>query len=161
MFWKEDRHFLRRVASILGRPAVNPPQTQSLYDDAHIFVAAIRVLSHQEQSPPRLAHVCQALNLSQERGGFLCRRLVEMGVIEMVEGAYGDRLFVRDHLKIEDLPRESHPDRLQDELSRFQEAQKGLTSKVETIRAEQARKKKDLFTEMEKKLRQAIDKKST
>lgn len=137
------------------------PETHSLYDSAHLFVAAVRFLTYREQSPPALAQICQALGLSQERGGFLCRRLADLGAIERVEGAYGDRLFVRDHLKLEDLPREAAPDRLQDELHRFQEAQKGLTSKVENIRAEQARKKKDLFSEMEKKLRQAIEKKST
>ena len=134
---------------------------RSLYDDAHLFVAAVRFLTHQEQTPPDLAQVCQALGLSQERGGFVCRRLTEIGAIESIRGAYGDRLFVRDHLKLEALPREAQTDRLQDELNRFQEAQKGLTSKVETIRAEQARKKKDLFSEMEKKLRQEIEKKSS
>jgi hypothetical protein len=138
---------------------MSTPETRSLYESAHLFVAAVRFLSHRDQSPPSLAQICQALALSQERGGLLCRRLADLGAIERVEGAYGDRLFVRDHLKLEDLPREAAPDRLQDELHRFQEAQKGLTSKVENIRAEQARKKKDLFSEMEKKLRQAIEKK--
>ena len=55
----------------------------------------------------------------------------------------------------------SNYDRMQAELDRFQEAQKGLTRKVESIRAEQARKKKDLFSEVEKKLREAIEKKPT
>ncbi len=137
------------------------PETRSLYDDAHLFVAAVRLLSHQAQTPPDLAQVCEALALSQERGGFVCRRLTEIGAIESIRGAYGDRLFVRDHLKLETLPREDQSDRLQDELDRFQEAQKGLTSKVENIRAEQARKKKDLFSEMEKKLRREIEKKSS
>jgi hypothetical protein len=133
----------------------------TLYDGAHLIVAAIRFITHQEQSPPDLAKVCQALNLSTERGGFLCRRLAEIGAVEQVKGAYGDRLFVRDHLKLEDLPRDDQVDRLQDELSRFQESQKGLTTKVENIRAEQARKRKDLFSEMEKKLRREIEKKSS
>ena len=141
---------------------MNTSEASSLYEDAHLFVAAVRVLTHQEQTPPDLAQVCQTLSLSVERGGFVCRRLTEIGVVESIRGAYGDRLFVRDHLKLETLPRgEAQPDRLQDELDRFQEAQKGLTSKVENIRAEQARKKKDLFSEMEKKLRREIDKKST
>ncbi len=145
----------------MERKSVNTPESSSLYDDAHLFVAAVRFLTHKAQSPPDLAQVCQALSLSQERGGFVCRRLAEVGAIESIRGAYGDRLFVRDHLKVETLPREAAPDRLQDELDRFQEAQKGLTSKVENFRAEQARKQKDLFSEMEKKLRQEIEKKSS
>ena len=136
-------------------------EMRSLYNDAHLFVAAVRFLTHQEQTPPDLAQVCQALGLSQERGGFVCRRLTEIGAIESIRGAYGDRLFVCDHLKLETLPRGDQSDGLQAELDRFQQTQKGLASKVENIRAEQARKKKDLFSEMEKKLRQEIDTKSS
>jgi hypothetical protein len=139
---------------------VTTPATSVRYDDAHLFVAAVRFLSHRDQTPPDLDRVCQALKLSPEHGGLLCRRLTEIGAIERVTGAYGERLFVRDHLKLEDLPRTAQPDRLQDELDRFQQTQKGLTSKVENIRAEQARKRKDLFTEMEKKLRREIEKKT-
>lgn len=143
------------------RARVNTPETRPLYDDAHLFVAAVRFLTHQQQSPPDLAEVCRALSLSQERGGFVCRRLMDIGAVESIRGAYGDRLFVRDHLQLETLPREDQSDGLQAELDRFQKTQKGLASKVENIRAEQARKKKDLFSEMEKKLRQEIDKKSS
>jgi hypothetical protein len=140
---------------------VNTQATPALYDDAHLFVAAVRFLSHRDQTPPNLDQICQSLRLSPEHGGLLCRRLTEIGVIERVTGAYGDRLFVRDHLKLEDLPRTAQPDRLQNELDRFQQAQKGLTSKVENIRAEQERKRKDLFSEMEKKLRREIEKKTS
>jgi hypothetical protein len=144
-----------------GSARVKPSETRSLYDDAHLFVAAVRFLTHQQQSPPDLAEVCRSLALSQERGGFVCRRLMDIGAVETIRGAYGDRLFIRDHRQLETLPREDQTDGLQVELDRFQETQKGLASKVENIRAEQARKKKDLFSEMEKKLRQEIEKKSS
>jgi len=138
---------------------VAPKETLSLYESAHLFVAAVRLLSHQEQSPPDLEQVCDLLRLSKERGGFICRRLEEIGALEAVPGAYGERLFVREHLKIEDIPKEDAPDRLQNELSKFQAAQKNAASRIATMQADQKKKKKSLFEEMEKKLRAEIEKK--
>ena len=45
-------------------------------------------------------------------------------------------------------------------LQKFKESQKALSEKIESIHAKQAQKKKDLFTEMEKKLKQELDKDS-
>lgn len=138
-----------------------PKEAFSLYESAHLFVAAIRLLSHRDQSPPDLDQVCDMLQLSKERGGFLCRRLEEIGAVEAVQGAYGLRLFVRQHLKIEEIPKEDAPDRLQDELSKFQAAQKTAANRIATMQADQKKKKKSLFEEMEKKLRAEIEKKKS
>ena len=138
-----------------------PQGKDSLYDSAHLFVAAVRLLTHIDQAPPDIDQVCEMLQLSKERGGFVCRRLEEKGAVEAVQGAYGLRLFVRDHLKIEDIPKEDAPDRLQDELSKFQAAQKDVTNRIATMQADQKKKKKNLFEEMEKKLRAEIEKKKS
>jgi hypothetical protein len=140
---------------------VAPQGKDSLYDSAHLFVAAVRLLTHIDQAPPDIDQVCEMLQLSKERGGFVCRRLEEKGAVEAVQGAYGLRLFVRDHLKIEDIPKEDAPDRLQDELSKFQAAQKDVTNRIATMQADQKKKKKNLFEEMEKKLRAEIEKKKS
>ena len=136
-----------------------PQGKDSLYDSAHLFVAAVRLLTHIDQAPPDIDQVCEMLQLSKERGGFVCRRLEEIGAVEAVQGAYGLRLFVRDHLKIEDIPKEDAPDRLQDELSKFQAAQKDVTNRIASMQADQKKKKQNLFEEMEKKLRAEIEKK--
>jgi len=83
-----------------------------------------------------------------------------MGIVDSVEGSFGNRLFIRDHLKIEEIPREEDENKLEEELKKFQESQRGLSQKIESIQAKQAQKKKDLFAEMEKKLKQELDKKS-
>jgi uncharacterized protein YlxW (UPF0749 family) len=101
------------------------------------------------------------LNLSSERTGFICRRLEDIGALETVKGAYGVRLFVRDHLKIEDIPKEDAPDKLQNELSKFQAAQQNAASRIAALQADQKKKKKNLFEEMEKKLRAEIEKKKS
>ena len=133
----------------------------SLYDSAHLFIAAVRVLTHKEQSPPDIDQVCDMLGVSKERGGFICRRLEEIGALEAVPGAYGLRLFVRDHLKLEDIPKEEAPNRLKDELSRFKAEQQKTASRIATLQADQKKKKKNLFEEMEKKLRAEIEKKKS
>ncbi|MGD2098539.1 MAG: hypothetical protein PVG35_13220 [Desulfobacterales bacterium] len=132
---------------------------KDLYLVAHLFVAAIRVCEHQMSSPPTIDDLSKTLAMSLERSNYVCRKLKELGVIDSVEGSYGNRLFVRDHLKIENIPRDADGTQLDAELQKFKESQKALADKIETFQAQQAKKKKDLFAEMEKKLKQKLDKK--
>jgi hypothetical protein len=85
--------------------------------------------------------------------------LEELDIIEAVEGSFGARLFVRDHLKIEDIPRGESEHNFEDELKKFQDNRKAFSQKIETFQAEQKKKKKDLFAEMEKKLKNELEKK--
>ena len=134
-------------------------KSQNLYSSAHLFVSAIRVLEHQNNTPATLEDISRILKISIERSHYLGRKLKEMGIIDEVEGSYGIRLFISDHLKIEDIPREDDGGKLEAELKKFKESQKGLSHKIETIQAKQAEKKKNLFAEMEKKLKQELNKK--
>jgi hypothetical protein len=97
--------------------------------------------------------------MSIEHSSYLSRKLKEMGIIDVVEGSYGTRLFIRDFLKIEEIPRGDDKSKLEEELKKFQESQKGLSQKIESIQTQQAEKKKNLFAEMEKKLKKELDKK--
>jgi len=132
---------------------------KDLYSEAHLVVAAIRVLEHQHRTPPSIDDVCRILSFSLEQGNFLCRKYNEMKIIDVVEGAYGTRLFVRDHLKIEEIPRDEKGDKLQDALRKFQTTKKEFTQKVESFQAKQAKKQKNLFAELEKKLKKELNKK--
>jgi thiamine monophosphate synthase len=76
-----------------------------------------------------------------------------------VEGSYGTRLFINDHLKLEDLPRGEPENKLEDDLKKFQDTQKAFSQKIESFQAQQKQKKKDLFAEMEKKLKEELEKK--
>ena len=132
---------------------------KDLYTAAHLFVAAIRVCEHQMSSPPTIDDISKTLAMSLERSTYVCRKLKELGVIDSIEGSYGNRLFVQDHLKIEEIPRDADQTQLDAELQKFKASQKALTEKIETIQAQQAKKKKDLFAEIEKKLKQELEKK--
>ncbi len=136
-------------------------QTTDLYSNTHLVVAAIRVLAHQKKAPPSIDEVCQALSFSLEQGNFMCNKLEETGIIEVVEGAYGTRLFIKNHLKIEDIPKGDKVSSLEEELKKFQNSKKDFTKKIESFQAKQAKKQKNLFAELEKKLKQETVKKQT
>jgi len=134
-------------------------QNSDLYSNAHLVVAAVRVLTHQKSAPPSIETVCQTLSFSLEQGNFICNKLAETEVIEIVEGAYGTRLFIKDHLKIEDIPKGDQVSSFEDDLKKFQDSKKDFTKKIESFQAKQAKKQKNLFAELEKKLKQETDKK--
>ena len=123
------------------------------------MVAAIRVFEHNNSRPPTIEDLCRMINFSIEKGNFICRKLEELDVIKAVEGTYGARLFVKDHLNIEKIPRGEAEHHFEDELKKFQESQKAIAQKVESFQAKQKQKQKDLFAEMEKKLKKELDKK--
>ena len=132
---------------------------KNMYSAGHLFVAGVRVWEHLNGKAPMLEDLCQLLNMSPEQAGFLLRRLIETDVIEVVRGSYGDRIFIRSHLKLEDIHRDTVENKLDAELKKFQDHQKHFTEKIDTMRAEQAQKKKSLFADMEKKLKEELDKK--
>ena len=134
-------------------------EQKDFYMQAHLLVAAIRVFEHKNSRPPTIQELCQTIEFSIEKGNFICRKLEELEIVEAVEGSYGTRLFVRDHLKIEDIPRGESENNFEEELKKFQDTRKALSQKIETFQAEQKQKKKDLFAEMEKKLKKELDKK--
>ena len=135
-------------------------QHKDFYSEAHLLVAAIRVHEHLHSQPATLEDVCRMLAFSTEHAGIISRRLEDLGILEAVQGSFGARLFVRDHRKLEDIPRGEFGRKLEDEVKKFQDLQRSFTQKIETLQAEQAGKKKNLFAEMEKKLKEELDKKS-
>ena len=112
-----------------------------------------------KSAPPSLDDVCRLISFSLERGNFICKQLKEMEIIEAVEGPYGVRLSVKNHIKIEDIPQEERESALEDELAKFKQTQKSFAKKIESFAAKQKEKKKSLFDEVEKKLKKELDKK--
>ena len=129
-------------------------QTTDFYTQAHLITAAIRILEHQHTTPPSVEQVCETLAFSIEQGHRLCNRLKEMEIIDITSGAFGTRLFIVDHLKIEQIPQGETGSTMEAELQKFRASQKGLEKKVETIKAGQEKKKKDLFADIEKQFKQ-------
>jgi hypothetical protein len=131
----------------------------TLYSQAHLIVAGIRVYEQVNSRPPTVDDVCRIIHFSIEQGHFICRKLQEYEIIKAVEGSYGTRLFINDHLKLEELPRDESESKLENDLKKFQNSQKAFSRKIESFQAQQKQKKKDLFAEMEKKLKEELEKK--
>jgi len=134
-------------------------ENNDFYSNAYLIVSAIRILEHQTSTSPSIEDVCRILSFSLEHGHFLFKKLQGMDIIDIVEGAYGNRLFVKNHLKIEEIPRGTQESKLEKELKKFQDTKKDYSEKIESIQAKQAEKKKSLFAELEKKLKKNLDKK--
>ena len=134
-------------------------KTINTYHHSHLFVSAIRVLDHQKSAPPSIEDVCKLLCFSLEQGHFICNKLVQMGIVEIVEGAYGMRLFIRDHTLLEDIPVSDQENKLDEALKQFKANRKGYAEKVASIQADQKEKRRNLFADLEKKLKSDLKKK--
>jgi DNA-binding Lrp family transcriptional regulator len=129
-----------------------------LYQDAHLVAAAIRVLEHQNGAPPAIEEISQALSFSAERCHHLCKKLKALGIIDMLEAGYGMRLCIGDHLRIEDIPKETCESAIEKEVKKFHDERKEFSKKIESLQADQKEKKKNLFAEIEEKLKKDLKK---
>jgi len=133
-------------------------QHPDLYSNAHLVVAAIRIFTHKNSKHPSLSEICKTLSFSLEQGNLICKKLKELGIIDVVEGAFENQLFIKDHLKIEEIPRDKKEDRLEEALKKFKDSKKDFSKKIESFQAKQAEKQKALFAELEEKLKKGADK---
>lgn len=128
------------------------------YREAHLLVAAIRILEYKKNTLPCIEEIGQTLGFSTEQCHLLCNKLSETGIIDLVEGPYGTRVCIRNHLKLEDLPRHAAESAIEKEIKKFNEDRKHFTQKIESLQVEQGEKKKSLFAELEKKLKADLEK---
>ena len=98
-------------------------KVDDFYSNAHLTVAAIRVCEHRHSTPPSLEEICDTLSFSIEKGSLILRKLKEMDIIDVVKGSFGDRFFIRNHLKLEDIPRGQEENKLEEELKKFHEVE--------------------------------------
>ncbi|MBT8353676.1 MAG: hypothetical protein KJO60_04075 [Desulfofustis sp.] len=129
------------------------------YTEAHLFVAAIRLLHYQKQSPPTVEEVCETLNVSVEAGLAVCRKLRKRAIVTISEDPFSIKLGIDNHLEIEELPREQEDgDSLSKDLEKFMAQKKDMDKKVEAIQAGMQKKRQDLHSDLEAKLREEMNK---
>jgi len=135
-------------------------QQYDFYHSAHLVVAAIRIATHQAGTPATREAICKILSFSAERVNFICHRLEQLGVLEAVETAQGGRLFIRDHRKIEEIARNESESQLDLELKKYQASRKKMAQKVSALKAAGEKKKKDMFADLQQRLKEELAKKS-
>ena len=50
------------------------------YNEAHLFVATVRILEHLKGTAPPVEEVCSMLNISVESGLVVCRKLKKLNI---------------------------------------------------------------------------------
>ena len=136
-------------------------QVSDLYSNAHLVVAAIRMFTHKNSKHPSMDEICKTLSFSLEQGNLICKKLKNLGIIDVVEGAFENHLFIKDHLKIEEIPRDKKEDKLGEALKKFKNSKKDFSKDIESFQAKQAEKQKALFAKLEDKLKKGSDKNKT
>jgi len=129
------------------------------YTEAHLFVAAIRVLQHLNGSPPRIEDVGGMLRISVESAHTTCRNLKKLGIVETFEDPFAVKLAVANHLEIEKIPRQAAQENtLAKELEKFQAGKKDMDQKIAVIQAEMAKKRKEMFAGLDAMFKKEADK---
>lgn len=129
------------------------------YQEAHLYVAAIRVLEHQGGGAPSLEDVCSLLKVSVESGHATVRSLKKRKILDTAEDPFSIKLMIADHLAIESIAdRKENESSLADELAQFQAKKKNMDDKVASIQAEIEKKKKDMFSDIEEKFKKEMGK---
>ena len=123
-------------------------KSESLYYNAHLIASAIRISEHRNPHPPSISEICTLTGFSAEHAGFICSRMVDSGIITSVESQDGPRYFIKNHLGIEELPKEEPADKMHDELQKFRSRKDDLAKKVEEFQEKQKKKQQDLFARL-------------
>ena len=122
-------------------------------EQAHLIVSAVRVLAHRETVPPRAEEVAELLKLAPEPVAVAVRELVELGVLREVADAYGARLEIGEHQKIEELAAGGGP-AMQSEIKSFSERRRERDQALRQQFAEDLKSgKKDKFSRLEEDLK--------
>ncbi len=130
----------------------------SLYKIAHLLVAAIRVLEYRDGHPPSIEAMGQLLSTSAEQVHRWCRKLEHHGIVEITGGAYGVRVFIRDHTAIEQLPDDTPGSDLGEELAKFKQEQQNRNQNIEKLKHNEEARRKELFKQIEEQFKKTQQK---
>lgn len=143
----------------LGRIISTMDNLTNPYEQGHLFVAALRLFLHKHSRPPSVREISEMLQISPEMGHYLCNRLEKLQVLEVVEGAFEERICLKDHLRLEELPREEKASTLEAEVQRLKEERERKQQEIERLQSSQGSKKKELFSDLERQLKEGLKKK--
>jgi hypothetical protein len=131
-----------------------------LYSDAHLCVAAVRILTYQKNIAPSIAAVCKMLSISNERGHQLFRKLEKNDIVTIVDSGFSAKVFVKNHLAIEDIDRNTVGSKFDEALKSFQTEKEDHAKIIEALHSKHKQQKQKLFADLEKKLKAAGNKPS-
>lgn len=126
----------------------------TLYDEAQILLAGIRLFQHRENRLPSLKDLAEFTRFSPESVHHLCNRLEKIGALERIRGAFDDRICLKDPWKAESLRAVPDAPDIAQDVKKWKEQQESKLKEVESRFTGDAAKqeKADLFAEIEQKL---------
>jgi hypothetical protein len=125
----------------------------SPYKEAHLLVAAVRVLEYRHQRPPALEQIAELLSMSTEEAGRLCRKSEAAGIIETLEKSGEIRIFISDHRRIDNLSDQAEDTGLSAELEKFRKQKQAERKTLDELRTCQADKRKKMHEQIERRLK--------
>ena len=131
-------------------------ETGSLYEEAQVFLAGVRLFQHRERRLPSLDELAEFTRSSRESVHHMCHRLESLGAVERIRGAFDDRVCLKDPLQAEALRQEEDAPRMEDEVRKWREQRETSLQNVEKMFSEDFGKEKrtELHTQIEEKIRQ-------
>jgi DNA-directed RNA polymerase specialized sigma subunit len=127
-------------------------KSTDLYEQAHVFLAGIRVFEHLHGRPPTLQGLSEFLKISEEELSLLARKLEDRSIIRVVQAGSQIRYSIADHTGVEDLPRGEQSSQMKDEISQFQNKQQSRLKEIEKTLGRSTEKSK-IFSDLDKALK--------
>jgi DNA-binding Lrp family transcriptional regulator len=126
----------------------------TLYDEAQILLAGVRLFQHRERRLPSLKDLAEFTRFSPESVHHLCNRLEKIGALERIRGAFDDRICLKDPVKAESLRTVPDAPDIAEDVKKWKEQKETKLKEVESRFTGDAAKqeKEDLFAEIEQKL---------
>lgn len=129
------------------------------YEEGHLVVSAIRVLTHKQANPASPGDVASLIDYSTEKVLHICRRLQQDGIIKFVEGPYDQKLYIMNHIKLENLAQDKHEQGLKDNIAQHESKQAARIEDVKKQQYSHKDKQQNLFDDLEKQLKEGPKKK--
>ncbi len=127
----------------------------TLYEEAQIFMAGVRLFRHREKRLPSLGELAEFTRFSRESLHHMCHRLESIGAVERIRGAFDDRICLKDPLQAEVLRQEQDAPQIDDEVRKWKEQRESSIQDVEKRFSPDFGKeeKNELHSQIEEKIR--------
>ena len=119
-------------------------------------MAALRLFVHKNDRPPSIREIGEMIGMSVEMGNYLCNRLAQLGVVEVVEAFFEEKVTLKNHLLLEELPHEEKASTFEAEIRKFKEDSEKKQEEIKKIQEAGKDSKKGLFDDLEKQLKEGL-----
>lgn len=127
-------------------------KSMDLYEQAHVFIAGIRIYEHLHGRPPTLQGLADLLKISEEELSLLSRKLEDRAIVRVIQAGSQIHYSIADHLRVEDLPRGQQASQMKDEISQFQNKQQSRLKEIEETLGKNTDKSR-MFRDLDKALK--------